>query len=110
MYGDLSSIYPTWGYRKHSKTNMFRGGHTAHTSLNLIQRRKDGPCHLRVRLKGQDLKINLGTTNKRAPNKLAPTKYDEIIRSSTVDGAFDDLVAVPHRPGCLLLGWQGKLP
>ena len=79
-------------------------------SLNLIQRKKDGPWHLRVRLKGQDLKINLETTNKREANRLAPSKYDEIIRSSTVDGAFDDLVVVPHRPGCLLLGWQGKLP
>ena len=96
-HGDLSRICPTLGYRKHCRTAIFGRGHTARMSLNLIQRKKDGPWHLRVRLKGQDLKINLETTNKREANRLAPSKYDEIIRSSTVDGAFNDLVALLDR-------------
>jgi len=66
-------------------------------SLNLIQRKKDGPWHLRVRINGQDLKVNLETTNKREANRLAPVKYDEILRSSTVDGAFNDLVTLLGR-------------
>ena len=90
-------ICPTLGYRKRLRTAIFRRERDTPMSLNLIQRKKDGPWHLRVRINGQDLKVNLETTNKREANRLAPVKYDEILRSSTVDGAFNDLVTLLGR-------------
>ena len=58
--------------------------------FTLIQRKESGPWHLRVRLNGLDQKINLGTNSKREANKVAPGKYDEFVRTATVDGAFNE--------------------
>ncbi len=55
--------------------------------FTLIQRKESGPWYLRVRLNGLDQKINLGINSKREANKLAPVKYDELVRTATVDGA-----------------------
>ena len=54
--------------------------------FTLIQRKESGPWYLRVRLNGLDQKINLGTDSKQKANKLAPAKYDEFVRTATVDG------------------------
>ena len=65
--------------------------------FTLIQRKESGPWHLRVRLNGLDQKINLGTNSKREANKVAPGKYDEFVRTATVDGAFNELTALLDR-------------
>jgi hypothetical protein len=65
--------------------------------FTLIQRKESGPWYLRVRLNGLDQKINLGTNSKRKANKLAPAKYDEVVRTATVDGAFNELTALLDR-------------
>ena len=65
--------------------------------FTLIQRKESGPWYLRVRLNGLDQKINLGTNSKREANKLAPVKYDELVRTATVDGAFNELTALLDR-------------
>ena len=65
--------------------------------FTLIQRKESGPWYLRVRLNGLDQKINLGTDSKQKANKLALAKYDEIVRTATVDGAFNELTALLDR-------------
>ena len=65
--------------------------------FTLIQRKERGPWYLRVRLNGLDQKINLGTDSKQKANKLAPAKYDEFVRTATVDGAFNELTALLDR-------------
>ena len=46
---------------------------------------------------GRDLKINLETTSKREANRLASIRYDEFLRSSTIDGAFEEVLALLDR-------------
>ncbi|MDP7441871.1 MAG: hypothetical protein QGI37_08975, partial [Verrucomicrobiota bacterium] len=48
-------------------------------------------------MNGLDQKINLGTNSKREANKLAPAKYDELVRTATVEGAFNELTALLDR-------------
>ena len=66
--------------------------------FTLIKRKESGPWYLRVRLNGLDQKINLGTNSKREANKLAPVKYDELVRTATVGGAFNELNGALRSP------------